>query len=81
MEKKNKITKELMGASSVPLILSILALGETYGFAIIEKVEELSEGKLRWKEGSIYPVLKRLSAKKMIIPKWVVDEDRPRKYY
>ncbi len=81
MENKNKITKELMSASFVLLILSILALDETYGYALIKKVEELSEGRIRWKDGSLYPILKRLNEKKLIISRWVPNGNRPRKYY
>ena len=70
-----------MGASSIPLILSILEQDETFGFDIIRKVKALSGGKIKWKEGSIYPVLKRLNSRKLIESNWVMNEDRPRKYY
>lgn len=76
-----KVSKELMGASSISLTLSILEHSDTFGFDIIKKVKILSEGKLLWKEGSIYPVLKRLDEKKLIDSYWVMDEGRPRKYY
>ncbi len=79
--RKGKVSKELMGASSIPLILSILAQGNTYGFEIIKKIKILSEERILWKEGSIYPVLKRLEAQKLVKSYWVTDGDRPRKYY
>lgn len=77
-----KIPKELIGATAVPLILSILKQGDTYGYEIIKKVKTLSAERIQWKEGSLYPVLKRLEAKKLIKSYWdVKSEPRPRKYY
>jgi PadR family transcriptional regulator PadR len=75
--------KELVAASSKPLVLSILAEeGESYGYAIIQKVRELSGGKLEWTDGMLYPVLHRLEREKLIESRWVVPETgRKRKYY
>ena len=38
------IAKDLVAASSRPLILSLLAEGESYGYALIQRVRELSRG-------------------------------------
>ena len=37
--------------------LAILADGESYGYAIIQQVRELSKGELEWSDGMLYPVL------------------------
>lgn len=77
-----KISKELMGASSIPLILSILLTQDTYGYEIMKRLKESSEGRLVWKEGSLYPVLKKMEELKYIKSYWnIKDFDRPRKYY
>lgn len=77
-----KISKELMGASSMPLILSILQKQDAYGYEIMKLLEKLTDGRLIWKEGSLYPVLKKLEELKYIKSYWnVKDFDRPRKYY
>lgn len=77
-----KIPKELMGASSIPLILSILQENDTYGYEIMKKLKELSSGRIIWKEGSLYPVLKKMESLKYIKSYWNVKQfDRPRKYY
>ena len=55
------ISKELVGASARPILLSILAEGESYGYAIIQRVHDLSSGELAWKDGTLYPVLHRLA--------------------
>src|ERR1043165_7316011 len=52
-----KLQKELVAASSVPLVLSILTEGDSYGYAIIQRVKELSGGKIEWTDGMLYPVL------------------------
>ena len=40
------LTKELVAASSVPLVLSVLTEGENYGYALIQRVRELSGGRI-----------------------------------
>ena len=77
-----RISKELMGASSVPIILSLLEQGDSYGYEIMQKVKTLSKGRIEWKEGSIYPVLNKLEATGLIKSYWKVEgTQRPRKYY
>ena len=76
------ISKELMGASSIPMILSILQNGDSYGYEIMQKLKEISNGKIIWKEGSLYPVLKKLEKSGLIKSYWnIKDYDRHRKYY
>ena len=55
-----KLTKDLVAASAMPLILSLLEEGESYGYAIIRRVRELSGGGIAWTDGMLYPVLHRL---------------------
>ena len=54
------INKDLVAASAAPLVLSILSEGESYGYAILKRVGELSGGELEWTDGMLYPVLHRL---------------------
>ncbi|NQZ58355.1 MAG: PadR family transcriptional regulator [Lentisphaeraceae bacterium] len=76
------INKELTAASSEPIILSILQQHESYGYAIIQKVKELSEGQMSWTDGMIYPVLHKLADKGFISSYWGKSETgRRRKYY
>lgn len=77
-----RISRELIGASSMPLILSVLKNGDNYGYQIVQKVKEISNGSITWNEASIYPVLKKLENNGYIKSYWKVDEnERPRKYY
>jgi PadR family transcriptional regulator, regulatory protein PadR len=41
-----EIGKDLMAASSTPLVLAILAEADSYGYAILRRVGELSGGQL-----------------------------------
>ncbi len=76
------VSKELVAASSKPLVLAILARGENYGYAILQEVRERSNGRLDWTEGMLYPVLHRLEEQKLIRSRWVqVETGRKRKYY
>ena len=42
------VPKDLVAASATPLILSILTEGDSYGYAIIQRVRELSGGQMHW---------------------------------
>jgi DNA-binding PadR family transcriptional regulator len=81
-DKELAVSKDLVAASATPLILSILSEGESYGYAIIKRVHELSGGQMRWTDGMLYPVLHRLEGHKLIQSKWRESETgRKRKYY
>jgi PadR family transcriptional regulator PadR len=77
-----KLEKELVAASSVPLVLSILSEGDSYGYAIIQRVKELSGGRIEWTDGMLYPVLHWLEAQGQLRSRWTKSEvGRRRKYY
>ena len=76
------VTKELIAASTRPLILSILSRGESYGYSIIQEVRGRSGGEIGWTEGMLYPVLHRLEREGLVRSRWAVSEaGRRRKYY
>ena len=76
------IGKDLVAASATPLVLAILSEGESYGYAIIKRVDELSGGKLKWTDGMLYPVLHRLERNGLVEANWGKSESgRRRKYY
>src|SRR5215218_628004 len=55
-----EINKDLIAASSTPIVLAILAEEDSYGYAILQRVRELSGGRMEWTHGMLYPVLHRL---------------------
>ncbi len=76
------VGKELVAASATPIVLAILAEGESYGYAILKRVSELSGGQLQWTDGMLYPVLHRLDRLGYVRAKWRITETgRRRKYY
>src|SRR6185369_1625879 len=76
------LSKELVAASTVPLVLSVLTEGETYGYALIQRVRELSAGKIEWTEGMLYPVLHWMEKQELIESEWrEAETGRKRKYY
>lgn len=76
------ITKELVGAATKPIMLSILAEGESYGYALIQRIHDLSGGALELSDGTLYPVLHRLEDDGLIASTWRTSEEgRRRKYY
>jgi PadR family transcriptional regulator, regulatory protein PadR len=77
-----EMNKDLVAASATPLVLAILAEGDSYGYAIIKRVAELSGGHLQWTDGMLYPVLHRLERNALVAAEWRVSETgRQRKYY
>ena len=76
------INKDLVAASSTPIVLAILAEGDSYGYAILQRVREVSGGRMEWTDGMLYPVLHRLERLGHIEARWEVAESgRRRKYY
>ncbi|GII98882.1 PadR family transcriptional regulator [Sediminihabitans luteus] len=76
------IDKDLVAASATPLVLGILADGESYGYAIVKRVHELSGGRMQWTDGMLYPLLHRLERLGLVEATWgVSDVGRRRKHY
>ena len=76
------LTKELVAASTEPLILSLLSEGESYGYALIQEVKRLSNDKIEWSDGMLYPVLHRMEREGWIESRWgEAETGRRRKYY
>ena len=76
------IDKDLVAASATPLVLSILSEGESYGYAILRRVRELSDGELEWTDGMLYPLLHRLRRLGYVTTEWrTTPEGRSRRYY
>ena len=78
------ISKALVAASLKPFILSILAGGESYGYEIIQRVHELTDGQIKWTTGTLYPLLHSLENKGLVTSFKRESEYGPgpkRKYY
>jgi PadR family transcriptional regulator PadR len=77
-----RIDKDLVAASATPLVLAILADGESYGYAILKRVRALSGGEIEWTDGMLYPLLHRLHRLGYVTTEWrTPPEGRRRQYY
>ena len=63
-------------------MLGILAEGESYGYAILKRIDDLSGGELAWTDGMLYPLLHRLERLSLVQARWQTSEaGRRRKTY
>ena len=63
-------------------MLTILSEGRSYGYAIMQRIHDLSEGDMQLSDGTLYPILHRLETEGLIQSSWVTPESgRKRKYY
>jgi PadR family transcriptional regulator len=77
-----RIGKDLVAAAATPMVLGILAEGESYGYAILQRVTELSDGQLQWSDGMLYPLLHRLERLGQVESTWADSPSgRARKHY
>ncbi|SDR90894.1 Transcriptional regulator PadR-like family protein [Paraoerskovia marina] len=76
------VDKDLVAASATPLVLAILAEGESYGYAILRRVDELSGGRMAWTDGMLYPLLHRLDRLGLVTSSWGTSpQGRRRRHY
>jgi PadR family transcriptional regulator, regulatory protein PadR len=76
-------SQDLVKGTFVPVILSLLKERAMYGYEIVKLVNTRTNGRLEWKEGTLYPILHRLQADGLVAAEWsqVTGTDRSRKYY
>ena len=76
------LDRELKKGSAELLILSLIESRARHGYEISKLIEERSAGRLRFKVGSLYPLLYRLEERGWIAGKWVEKAgERRRRFY
>ena len=81
-EARMRVGKDLVAAAATPVVLGILAVGESYGYAILQRITELSGGELEWSDGMLYPLLHRLERLGHVESQWGASpRGRPRRHY
>ncbi|WP_346856861.1 PadR family transcriptional regulator [uncultured Draconibacterium sp.] len=76
------ISKSLMGATSMLMILSVLRQKDSYGYEISKIILKVSDGRIDWQAGSLYPMLKKIEKQGLIKSDWIIeDNSRARRYY
>lgn len=75
------IPRALASASLKPIVLSILNEGESYGYQLIQRIHDLSEGEMQWTTGTLYPFLHGLENEGLVASYWQNVENAPRRKY
>lgn len=65
------------------LVLELICQRPSYGYELMMRLKEASEGRFSLKEGTLYPILYRLEDEKMICSQWSQGQGRtaPKKIY
>src|SRR5580693_222245 len=64
------------------LMLKVIALGPVHGYAIAQRLEQVSRGVVQVPEGSLYPALHRLENRGLLAADWKATETgREAKFY
>ncbi len=65
-----EFSQDLVRGSIVPIILALLKDRAMYGYEIVKLVNARTNGRLEWKEGTLYPALHRLEADGLVKASW-----------
>jgi len=64
------------------LLLHVLSLQPLHGYAIAQRVQQISRDAVRVNQGSLYPALHRLEQKRWLVAEWRQSETgREAKFY
>jgi DNA-binding PadR family transcriptional regulator len=75
------ISRELQKGSTPTLVLAVLARAPMHGYQLIKELERSSGGVLRFKEGTLYPILHAFERDGLVEARWESDGARERKVY
>lgn len=77
-----EFNKELLKGYTDSLILSVLLKQDMYGFQLVKEINQITDNLYEMKEGTLYPVLKRMEKNNFITGYWEdSDKGGRRKYY
>ena len=64
------------------LVLQVLSLGPAHGYAIAQRLQQISRDNVQVNQGSLYPALHRLEQKRWLTAEWRLSETgREAKFY
>ena len=64
------------------LILKVVALGALHGYAIAQRLQQISRDVLQVQQGTLYPALHRLENRGLLVAEWKLsDTGREAKFY
>ncbi|KAF1300521.1 MULTISPECIES: PadR family transcriptional regulator [Enterococcus] len=76
-----ELDKEILRGYIDPIILSILAKEDSYGYDVARQAKILSEQSFELKEGTLYVAFKRLEKHGYVTSYWQEGQAARRKYY
>lgn len=80
--RHNSASNDVLRGTLDLLILKALSLQPMHGWAITQRLEQLSRDALRVGQGSLYPALQRLEEKGWVDSEWrATEQGRRAKYY
>ena len=78
----NSEKSDLLQGTLDMLVLKIVALGPIHGYAISQRIQQISQDVLQVQQGSLYPALHRLENRRWLQAEWHDSETgREAKYY
>ena len=73
---------ELLPGTLDVLILKSVSLGPLHGYAVLARIEQITQGALLVEQGALYPALYRLEHQGLLATEWGTSENNRRaKYY
>jgi PadR family transcriptional regulator PadR len=69
---------ELVPGTLIMLILRVLQSGELHGYAIGQRIRQLSQDILQVEEGSLYPALQKMLLKGWVVAEWGISDTKRR---
>ncbi|MBW3597655.1 MAG: helix-turn-helix transcriptional regulator [Planctomycetes bacterium] len=81
MKEKDAFPRELLRGSLDLMVLSVLAEEPRYGYLVQKRLREAGGGGLQIQAGTLYPLLHRLEADRLIRSRWDDSTGRRRKWY
>ncbi len=77
-----KFESQLLKGIAPVVVLEILSRGQMYGYELSEAIKKRSKNVLTLGQGTLYPLLYNLEAKKLVKGSWQnSDSGRQRRYY
>src|SRR6266481_7375460 len=77
-DSKNAKTDVLQGTLDLMVLQTLAALGRLHGYAIANRIEQVSDGAIQLNMGTLYPALVRLEQRGLIRAKWDTTENNRR---
>ena len=70
----NRTRSDLLQGTLDVLILKVVALGPIHGYAIAQRLQQMSGAVLQVQQGSLYPALHRLEKRGWLRAEWAATE-------